>query len=196
MFARLTHSQFSTIADMLSYTEHGLPLADARVTSRTLSKADYDLPYIVWVSIFKKLYAEVYLKRWPKGVPVRFRNAVKQLAQAIGGMERHPALRNRAMLYRHPDVIPVWAAPEHTAWGSPGSGGSRITDWVPFPVAGVKQMLLRPEFFSHLSQPMTRWSAVERLPADDDWFPSDEALEPFAELAASFLIPIPEVVVT
>lgn len=191
MIVRLTDKQYTSILTLLPGWELDI-VAQAKCTNEADTKADFDLPYIAWASIHKRLYAETYLRRWHAGAPVRMQNAVRSITREMGAWERHPALRNKAMLFRQPHVLPVWPAPRHCAWGSTWSW---ITDWVPFPVAGEHQMLLEPEFFRHLDQPMTRWSVRDHLPADDDRFSSDEALEPYAELAASLIIPLPIVAV-
>lgn len=189
MIVRLTDAQFAVCLDC-TVDWLSLIVVDAETSNVLPTKADYDLPYIVWVAVFKELYARAYMKReWRGGhLPARVVNTIKALAGALNAWERHPALRNIAVLnYQSGPQLPAWPMPFGYAWASTNTARPWITDWAPFPIEGVTPVVLRPDWFTQRQGRMTRWLPVEGLAADHHRIAGEDALR---VLAATFLIPV------
>lgn len=188
MIVRLTDRQ---MARCLDEAVEPVPtaLCDAVATNLTDHVADYDMPYIAWVMLRNQLFDAVWTeRRWKnRTVPTTVSNALQRIVTAINAWERHPAFHGKATLGHMPGAFPAWRMPAHQGWMS-SWGRSWVTDWAPFPVPGVPMRLLVPEYFKVVTLSMTRWSPVEGHPADHDWVAREEALLPFHELAAQFII--------
>lgn len=196
MIVRLTDTQARACLDALDGPA-GDALGDlALMSNMTKTRADYDMPYIAWCAVFKQVFERTYVTRelrdQRRSVTAAMSKAIRAMAASMNAWERLPALRNQVQLHWQPGpVVPVWAMPFGYAWASANTARPWITDWAPFPIEGVQPMLLKPEHFTQDNVPYTRWSPVERVPANDDWVPGDDAIEAsFKDLAASFLIPV------
>lgn len=191
----MTTSQFVVCLTGVDNDPHAMCLCGAAMSNVSRTKADYDMPYIAWVAVFKQLFERAYISgelKVNRKLPGKVTRAIRAIATGLNAWERMPALRNIAQLHWQPGpVVPAWAMPFGHAWASTNTMRPWITDWAPFPIEGVQPMLLVPDHFTNGSVPMTRWLPVERFPANRDWVPGDDAVEAsFKDLAATFIIPV------
>lgn len=148
-----------------------------------------DLPYVAWALVLRLLMNVAWNeRRWQGGtVPSRFTAAMQHIAAGINEIERHPALRDQALLGHWATTIPAWDATGYR-WASADTLNPWRTHWAPLPLPGRTMVLLRPVWGHTGKTKITRWSAVEGLAPDDHWTHRHEAVEALEQLTIGFLI--------
>lgn len=122
------------------------------------NRVDVQAPYAAWHFAQRQLYHTVFGPRGGRRarLSTTYHNAIKTITQEINMVDKHPALRNIAMLGWQTDVIPAWEldnfeermhtdadARKYTPYPQPNKrfvllspvwekiqGGTQVTRWV------------------------------------------------------------------
>lgn len=80
------------------------------IEGRPVKRVDIYAPYAAWVFALDALLDRAFNHRGyrMRGVPSTVQAATKSISQAIGFIDRHPALRGTGVIGHHPIVFHVW----------------------------------------------------------------------------------------
>lgn len=144
-------------------------------TQRQLVEA----PYAAWLWIREQMIDEIYTRRGTRrqGIPVSVVGALKDVAKAVGFIDRHPALRGAGVLGHHGLVLPVWKTRRDHA--------GRV--YSPYPLLDHEFVYLKPVWHDGAgASRTTTWSHAGMAPAGtrlgDEMFHQRLRREPVAGL--------------
>ncbi len=105
------------------------------------ARVDVYAPYAAWLAAREALMDRAFTNRGyrAKGVPSTVQAAIRDVSQAIGFIDRHPALRGSGTLGHHPLVLHVWRLPQADSLG-------RV--FTPYPIPGGEFVALKPTWHS------------------------------------------------
>lgn len=130
---------------MVDVLEHERWVAGARI--------DVCAPYAAWLAAYEALVDYTFNNRGVRrhGVTTATQAALKDLGQALGFYDRHPALRGAGVVGHHALLIPAWRLPEPDRL-------ERLYTTYPFP--GQEFVVLRPSWRTGPGRAkVTEWEA-------------------------------------
>lgn len=125
------------------------------------ARRDVYAPYAAWLYAREALTDRAFNDRGyrQRGVPVVVQAALKSISQAIGFIDRHPALRGAGTMGHHPLILHVWRLPV------PDLQGRRYT---PYPIPDGEFIVLKPNWHSGAGgSRTTSWSTSGVGPVAD-----------------------------
>lgn len=131
--------------------------ADQRVQG---ARVDVVAAYAAWVWVREALLDRAFNARGYRNrdVPQSLQGALKAVAQAVGHIDRHPALREVGVLGHHALVLHVWRLPQ--------PDGPRI--YTPYPLPGAEFVVLKPVWLHGAGKTRTTiWSPSGVGPGND-----------------------------
>lgn len=125
-------------------------------------------PYIAWVRVRVEIEDVVFNAKGQRQRPPRYEggagvkmmasSALQRITKATNFVESHPALKEMALVGRHPHIFHVWRLP------LPDERGRLYS---PAPVPGAPFMVLGPVWRKFKGMEITTWAGVGSKPTAD-----------------------------
>lgn len=186
MIIRLTKRQYEHV---LKAVEHDEPMREALTEDVREqpgnARVDVIAPYAAWACAREDLLDRAFNDRGYRrnGVPSSVQAAVKTMSQALGHIDRHPAMKDSAVFGHHGSWFPVWEV-------EPDRLGRRFH---PYPQPGRPFHVLGPVWAKQGNTKLTYWRADGLAPGASHLILEDTHLRLWREHVALATLRNPQV---